>query len=158
MAAVNDSWFDEALCRGKTRLFFSDNTVSIDQARAICATCTVRQRCLDYAMSTRQEHGVWGGLSEAERIGRQRAVRPGGYAPTDITYTTNARSTGATCSAGRSETGWSVLCRAHGSRASAGSRTIAEFAVSRPEEWCEGCARIAQGIDPKVAPTPFGVR
>jgi WhiB family redox-sensing transcriptional regulator len=37
------------------------------RAKAICATCPVKQPCLDYAMRTREQHGIWGGLSESER-------------------------------------------------------------------------------------------
>lgn len=155
MAAV-DEWLPLAACKGQTKTFFTDTAVAIARAKATCAGCPVKAQCLDYALSTRQDFGVWGGLSDVERVGRQRAVHPiTGPAPQEfnVTYTTNARSTGATCSAGRSETGWSVLCRAHGAVAAAGSRTIAEFAVSRPEEWCEGCARIASGELLKVGAT-----
>lgn len=37
------------------------------RAKAICAGCSVRQPCLDYALSIREPHGIWGGLNEAER-------------------------------------------------------------------------------------------
>ena len=30
-------------------------------------SCTVRQECLDYALRIREQHGIWGGLNEAER-------------------------------------------------------------------------------------------
>jgi hypothetical protein len=33
----------------------------------ICAGCPVRQQCLAFALDTRQNHGVWGGMSEEER-------------------------------------------------------------------------------------------
>ncbi len=33
----------------------------LDAAKAVCADCDVRQLCLDYALATRQAHGVWGG-------------------------------------------------------------------------------------------------
>ena len=36
-------------------------------AKRICAVCPVRQLCLDYALETREGHGVWGGLNETER-------------------------------------------------------------------------------------------
>jgi WhiB family redox-sensing transcriptional regulator len=38
----------------------------VTQAKAICARCPVRAKCLDFALSTRQAYGVWGGLSEQE--------------------------------------------------------------------------------------------
>ena len=37
------------------------------RAKAICADCSVRRECLDYALSIREPHGIWGGLNEAER-------------------------------------------------------------------------------------------
>ena len=36
-------------------------------AKGICAGCSVRQDCLDYAISIREPHGIWGGLTEGER-------------------------------------------------------------------------------------------
>jgi len=39
----------------------------ITQAKAICACCPVRRQCLAFALDTRQDHGVWGGMSEQER-------------------------------------------------------------------------------------------
>jgi len=36
-------------------------------AKQVCAQCQVRETCLDWAMDTRQDHGVWGGLDEFER-------------------------------------------------------------------------------------------
>lgn len=41
--------------------------MQVSQAKEVCAGCSVRKQCLDYAMGTRQEHGVWGGLSGIER-------------------------------------------------------------------------------------------
>lgn len=40
------------------------------EARAVCATCPVREACLDIALR-RGEVGVWGGTTSAER----RAIR-----------------------------------------------------------------------------------
>jgi len=45
------------------------------RAKAVCATCGVRAECLAFAMKTRQVHGVWGGLGEAE-LARLRRSRP----------------------------------------------------------------------------------
>ena len=36
-------------------------------AKAICKTCPVQAECLTYALQIREQHGIWGGLSEAER-------------------------------------------------------------------------------------------
>jgi WhiB family redox-sensing transcriptional regulator len=37
------------------------------RAKEICASCSVKRECLDYAISIRENHGIWGGLNEAER-------------------------------------------------------------------------------------------
>jgi len=69
-------WRDHAACRlADPELFFpvSPGGPSPDQAddgraaRAICATCPVRRECLQFALATRQAHGIWGGMSERER-------------------------------------------------------------------------------------------
>lgn len=36
-------------------------------AKAICAGCMVRLSCMGHALRTREPHGIWGGLNEAER-------------------------------------------------------------------------------------------
>ena len=36
-------------------------------AKAICQRCSVRGRCAAHALAAGESHGVWGGLSEAER-------------------------------------------------------------------------------------------
>jgi WhiB family redox-sensing transcriptional regulator len=47
--------------------FFPSDGVGVDHARRICATCPVREPCLEYALEQRIDHGVWGGASERER-------------------------------------------------------------------------------------------
>jgi hypothetical protein len=39
----------------------------VEQAQKVCASCPVRVECLEYALTHRIEHGVWGGASERER-------------------------------------------------------------------------------------------
>jgi WhiB family transcriptional regulator, redox-sensing transcriptional regulator len=36
-------------------------------AKGICLGCDVREECLEYALSIREPHGIWGGLNENER-------------------------------------------------------------------------------------------
>ncbi len=47
--------------------FFPSDGVGVEIAKKICATCPVRERCLDYALDARIDHGVWGGASERQR-------------------------------------------------------------------------------------------
>ena len=44
----------------------------VRRAKAICGECLVSDECLDYAMRTRQEFGIWGGLTPLERRQRRR--------------------------------------------------------------------------------------
>ncbi|GAA2372394.1 WhiB family transcriptional regulator [Nonomuraea africana] len=39
----------------------------VEHAKSICGGCSVRAACLDYALSTRQTDGVWGGTTPTER-------------------------------------------------------------------------------------------
>lgn len=40
------------------------------EAKQICEQCVVRVECLEYALSTREPYGIWGGLTEVERKAR----------------------------------------------------------------------------------------
>jgi len=44
------------------------------EAKEVCAQCSVRVACLEYALTSREKAGVWGGATERERrrIIRQR--------------------------------------------------------------------------------------
>ncbi|CAN5676479.1 hypothetical protein BH24ACT11_BH24ACT11_20490 [soil metagenome] len=44
----------------------------IEEAKAVCRRCTVREQCLAWALESGQDHGVWGGLSEDERRALKR--------------------------------------------------------------------------------------
>lgn len=69
-------WKAQAACRDlDTSLFFPESEADSEEARAVCATCPVRQACLDFALLTRQHDGVWGGTTESERR-RLRRRRP----------------------------------------------------------------------------------
>jgi len=45
----------------------------ISAAKAVCATCESLEACLEFALATNQESGVWGGTSEEERRVLRRA-------------------------------------------------------------------------------------
>lgn len=76
-------WRHEAACRDvDPEIFFPVGTsgpalAQIEAAKAICETCGVREPCLEWALRTGQDSGVWGGLTEDERraLRRDRAVR-----------------------------------------------------------------------------------
>jgi WhiB family redox-sensing transcriptional regulator len=37
------------------------------RAKEICQTCPVREPCREYALEIREQHGIWGGMTESER-------------------------------------------------------------------------------------------
>ena len=45
----------------------------VARAMRICARCTVRQQCLDFAMRSGEKDGIWGGTTPEERIRARRA-------------------------------------------------------------------------------------
>ena len=47
--------------------FFPSDGVGVITAQKICQSCPVQETCLEYALSERIPHGVWGGASERER-------------------------------------------------------------------------------------------
>lgn len=73
-------WRHRAACREvDPELFFPiGNTgpalLQIEEAKAVCRRCPVSESCLEWALSTGQDAGVWGGMSEDERraLKRQR--------------------------------------------------------------------------------------
>ena len=68
-----DDWRDVALCRDTDPdLFFPVGTTGpaieqIENAKAVCRQCEAQAPCLEYALATNQDSGVWGGTSEEER-------------------------------------------------------------------------------------------
>ncbi|MER7638269.1 WhiB family transcriptional regulator [Streptomyces sp. NPDC126522] len=76
------SWRESAACRDvDPDLFFPIGTggptlVQIGEAKAVCARCPVRERCLEWALDVGQVEGVWGGTTESERRAtRRRSAR-----------------------------------------------------------------------------------
>ncbi|HEX2851455.1 MAG TPA: WhiB family transcriptional regulator [Acidimicrobiales bacterium] len=68
-----DDWRERASCRDvDPDLFFPVGTTGIalqqiDHAKQVCRSCDAQAACLEFALSTNQESGVWGGTSEEER-------------------------------------------------------------------------------------------
>ncbi|TDD16357.1 WhiB family transcriptional regulator [Kribbella turkmenica] len=67
------SWQLRGACAGEDpELFFPIGTagpglLQIEEAKRVCRRCEVIEDCLDWALYTGQDAGVWGGLSEVER-------------------------------------------------------------------------------------------
>ncbi len=75
-----DAWRDRAACRDTSpELFFPIGTTGvaldqIDSAKRVCGECPVATECLEFALATNQEAGVWGGLTEDERRRLRKGV------------------------------------------------------------------------------------
>jgi WhiB family redox-sensing transcriptional regulator len=80
-------WRDASACREEDPNLFSPDGHSgpwlfvIAEAKSICRRCPVVDECLEWALSERIDHGVFGGLTEKERISllrtaQRRAVSP----------------------------------------------------------------------------------
>ncbi|MFF8785058.1 WhiB family transcriptional regulator [Streptomyces sp. NPDC015125] len=75
-------WRHDAVCREvDPEIFFPvGNTgpalLQIEEAKVVCRRCPVMGQCLQWALESRQDAGVWGGMSEDERRAmRRRAAR-----------------------------------------------------------------------------------
>jgi WhiB family redox-sensing transcriptional regulator len=70
---MEGDWRHGAACKDEDpELFFPIGTTGpavfqTEEAKAVCRRCDVREQCLQWALETGQEFGVWGGLSEDER-------------------------------------------------------------------------------------------
>lgn len=76
LGTVQESWHLRASCRGPlAELFFPPSAPERREQRAerearakrVCASCPVQSDCRDLALRLREPHGIWGGLTEAER-------------------------------------------------------------------------------------------
>ena len=69
-------WQLHAACRGMdSSLFFHPwgergptRDQRIELAKAVCAECPVSDACRRHALSVQEPYGVWGGLSEDDRL------------------------------------------------------------------------------------------
>jgi WhiB family redox-sensing transcriptional regulator len=75
-------WSDDAACSGMdTAIFFPVGkggvpaSVEAEYAKSFCQACPVRSECLAYALTHREDYGVWGGLGEEERASLLRQAR-----------------------------------------------------------------------------------
>lgn len=66
-------WRETARCKEMDPdLFFPVGTtgpalLQIEAAKAVCRQCDVREECLQYAIDSNQEYGIWGATTEEER-------------------------------------------------------------------------------------------
>src|SRR5699024_3510112 len=77
-ASISMDWRSRAACLDKDpELFFPvGNTgpalLQIEEAKSVCRRCEVTETCLQWAIESGQDDGVWGGMSEDERRALKR--------------------------------------------------------------------------------------
>ena len=76
ITAERDAWRRQALCVGHPDrgAWFSEDPEAIRRAVAVCRACPVRFQCLCFAIDTREDDGIWGGVSPAERHRIRRSM------------------------------------------------------------------------------------
>jgi WhiB family redox-sensing transcriptional regulator len=61
-------WQDSALCaQADPDAWYPDEGVPGREAKAVCRRCPAREKCLEWALDGDEDHGIWAGLSRAER-------------------------------------------------------------------------------------------
>jgi hypothetical protein len=89
---MSAEWMESASCAGvDSAIFFVGEGRSVAPARSVCRGCSVRQECLDYALTNDIRYGVWAGLTERQRckvVREQTAPDPTGLACGDKRGTT----------------------------------------------------------------------
>ncbi len=72
-----DTWRNHAACYGEFAALFypplqperrSAKNAREAQAKAVCATCEVREACLQHAIAFDERYGIWGGMTDRERL------------------------------------------------------------------------------------------
>ena len=76
-AAVLDRLHDRGACArvDDPDIFFPPRGSNGIEAKRVCATCRVRDECLDYALDYGEKYGIWGGLNREERAAVKRTRR-----------------------------------------------------------------------------------
>jgi len=80
LAIPRFEWMDRARCKGQTDKMFPKGHKDISyiqEAREMCANCTVRKKCLEYALEfpAADMHGVWAGLTSRQLAAEQKRRR-----------------------------------------------------------------------------------
>lgn len=86
------SWLEHAACKGlDLTLFFSDDQKDQSEAKLVCATCVVRQLCLEEALqvSSINDFGVRGGMTATARRRFRKGLKPRNhstYVPVELEW------------------------------------------------------------------------
>lgn len=73
--ATHLDWMTDAACtQTDPEIFYPTAGGSTRDAKAVCASCEVQEKCLAWALENDERRGIWGGLSERERARLRRAA------------------------------------------------------------------------------------
>ena len=65
---MDTNWMAHGLCAHEDpAIFFPSDGVGVIKAQRICRQCPKQEHCLEYALTNKIDHGVWGGESERAR-------------------------------------------------------------------------------------------
>jgi WhiB family redox-sensing transcriptional regulator len=87
LAVIDQSWRDLARCKGTDTERWVEHWADrgeLARLRGYCAACPVRAECLDFALFTPCDHGIYGGTTPDERKQLRHALglaRPGRDVP-----------------------------------------------------------------------------
>ena len=79
LLTTGSSWRERAACLNYPAVLFfgmddsessAERRAREENAKRVCMSCEVKAECLEYALSTREPYGIWGGLTEIERRSR----------------------------------------------------------------------------------------
>ena len=72
---LHDNWMTRARCADTDPAhFFPSDGVGVELAKKTCAGCPVTEQCLEYALTNRVEHGVWGGCRPSKPSASSRDI------------------------------------------------------------------------------------
>ena len=68
------NWTSGGVCVGLgPDLFFPERGETVEQAKALCATCSVREPCFEWGLH-HEQRGIWGGTTGRERKAMRRQL------------------------------------------------------------------------------------
>lgn len=74
MSFNTNNWRDSRACSSvPTEMFFPRTKGVSKKTIVICNSCPVRWECLNYAVCNGIEYGIWGGMTETQRLPLIRA-------------------------------------------------------------------------------------
>lgn len=75
MNKISTDFMKKAACKDlDTNFFFAEDAKSVRKAEQFCQGCPVKTECLQYAIVTNINYGVWGGVNAKKRRKLRRSI------------------------------------------------------------------------------------